>query len=294
MKKTGLGRGLGALIEVEELSTSGSLSMGEIEIDKIEANPNQPRTVFDEETLSELAASIKELGIIQPVTLRKLSDDKYCIISGERRFRAAKLAGLTAIPAYVKDIDNNASIEMMALIENIQREDLNAIEIALGFRKLIEEFQLTQEQLAQKVGKQRSTITNYLGVLHLPATIQLALKEKKLSMGHAKALASINEPEMQLDVYRQILKDELSVRKAEELARLCNNPPEEKEETQATKEKAKKQNFKILETQFSSFFDTKVQIAADEKGKGKITIPFANEEDLERIMEIFDRFKSQS
>ena len=286
MKKTGLGRGLGALIEVEEVSTSGSLSMGEIAIDKIEANPNQPRMIFDEETLSELADSIKELGIIQPITLRKLSGDKYCIISGERRCRAAKLAGLTAIPAYVKDVDDNASIEMMALIENIQREDLNAIEIALYFQKLIDEHQLTQEQLSEKVGKKRATISNYLRLLRLPAAVQIALKNKQLDMGHARALASIDEPEMLLEVFEQIVKNELSVRKAEEMARLCNNPPEKKEEKQPAKEKPKNGDFNILETELSSILNTKVQFVANNKGKGKITISFSNKQDLARIMEI--------
>jgi ParB family chromosome partitioning protein len=182
MKKTGLGRGLGALIETNEVSTSGSLSMSEIEIDKIEANPNQPRTAFDEEALAELAASIRQIGVIQPITLRKINNDQYRIISGERRFRASKLAGLTAIPAYVKDVDDNVSIEMMALIENIQREDLNAIEIALSFQKLIDEYKLTQEQLSDKVGKPRATIANYLRLLHFPAAIQKAVRETAISM----------------------------------------------------------------------------------------------------------------
>ncbi|MDR0874549.1 MAG: ParB/RepB/Spo0J family partition protein [Prevotellaceae bacterium] len=289
-KKTGLGRGLGALIETNEVSTSGSLSMSEIELDKIEANPNQPRTVFDDEALAELAVSIRELGVIQPITLRKVNINQYQIISGERRFRASKLAGLTAIPAYVKDVEDNVSIEMMALIENIQREDLNAIEIALSFQKLIDEYKLTQEQLSDKVGKKRATVSNYLRLLRLPAAVQKAVREKDLDMGHAKALAGIKDLEMQLVVFDQIIKDGLTVRNVEELAQTINNPQEETPETPTEKpqpkEKPQKKDFEIFQNELSSLLNTKVQFAANSNGKGKISISFSNKTDLERIIEL--------
>jgi ParB family chromosome partitioning protein len=291
-KKTGLGRGLGALIATEEVSTSGSLSMSEIDISKIERNPNQPRTHFDEELLAELAESIKHLGVIQPITLRKINDDKYQIISGERRFRASKLAGLQSIPAYVKDVEDNASIEMMALIENIQREDLNAIEVALSFQKLIEEFSLTQDQLSEKVGKKRTTISNYLRLLRLPAVVQIALKNKDLSMGHARTLLGVEDAETQLLVFEQIMEDGLSVRNVEEIVKNINSGEEisEKPNNKTPKKSVStKEDFDILEQKLSSFFKTTVQFTANKKGKGKISIPFASEEELERIIEIFDK-----
>ena len=290
-KKSALGRGLSALIETVEVSTSGSLSMSEIEIANIEANPNQPRTVFDKEALAELAASIEQLGVIQPITLRKISDNKYQIISGERRFRASKMAGLQSIPAYVKEVSDNAAIEMMALIENIQREDLNALEIALSFQKLIEEYKLTQDQLSDKVGKKRATVSNYLRLLRLPAAIQMALKNKELDMGHARALISINEPEKQLLVYGKIIDEGLSVRKVEELVRNINageNSIEVKAENNAVPKSDDNEIFAVMEAKLGKFFNTKVQFSANKKGKGKITIPFSSEEDLERIIEIFD------
>ena len=290
-KKSALGRGLSALIETVEVSTSGSLSMSEIEIANIEVNPKQPRTVFDEESLKELAASIEQLGIIQPITLRKISDNKYQIISGERRFRASKMAGLQSIPAYVKEVNDDAAIEMMALIENIQREDLNALEVALSFQKLIEEYKLTQEQLSDKVGKKRATISNHLRLLRLPAAIQMALKNKELDMGHARALISISEPEKQLFVYGKIIDEGLSVRKVEELVRNINageNPVEVKAENNVAPKSDDNEVFAVMEEKLGKFFNTTVQFSANKKGKGKITIPFSSEEDLERIMEIFD------
>ncbi len=290
-KKNALGRGLSALIETEEVSTSGSLSMNEVEITLIEANPNQPRTTFDEELLAELATSIKQLGVIQPITLRRISENKYQIISGERRYRASKLAGLTTIPAYVKDVEDHASIEMMALIENIQREDLNALEIALSFQKLIEEFQLTQDQLSEKVGKKRATISNYLRLLRLPAVVQMSLKKKQLDMGHARALLSIEDTETQLSVYDQIVKEELSVRKVEELVRNINSGESQPKTTgnKTTQKRSEpKEDFKLLETRLTSFFNTKVQFSANEEGKGKISIAFSNEDEFDRIIEILD------
>ena len=282
-KKSALGRGLGALIETESVSTSGSLFMNEIEIDKIEVNPNQPRISFDEESLEELASSIRNLGIIQPITLRKISRDKYQIISGERRYRASKIAGLSSIPAYIKEVENEASLEMMALIENIQREDLNAIEISLSFQKLIEEFQLTQEQLSSRVGKKRATISNYLRLLKLPAVIQIALKEKKIDMGHARALLGVDDPQKQLSIYQQIIKESLSVRKVEELVRASAT-----KEDKRTKQTNNQAEFELLSKRLSSFFNTKVSLTSNNKGKGKISINFSNEEELEKIIEILD------
>ena len=291
-KKSALGRGLSALIETVEVSTSGSLSMSEIEIANIEANPNQPRTVFDEEALAELAASIEQLGVIQPITLRKVSDNKYQIISGERRFRASKIAGLQTIPAYVKEVSDDAAVEMMALIENIQREDLNAIEIALSFQKLIDEFTLTQDQLSEKIGKKRATISNYLRLLKLPAAIQISVKNKELSMGHARALLAVEDAETQLLVFEQITQDGLSVRNVEEMVKNINAGENPVEEIKAEKNIAPKSEdnevFDLMEKRLSSFFNTKVQFSANKKGKGKITIPFSSEEDMERIIEIFD------
>lgn len=288
-KKNALGRGLSALIETEHVTTSGSLSMSEIEMDKIEANPNQPRISFDQEALAELAASIKNLGIIQPITLRKINENKYQIISGERRFKASKLIGLKTIPAYIKTVEDDASLEMMALIENIQREDLNAIEISLSFQKLIDEFKLTQDQLSDKVGKKRATISNYLRLLKLPAVVQIALKEKKIDMGHARALIGIENPEQQLHVYEQIVKDGLSVRKVEELVRKVNQNQDEDllKETKANN-KNNNQEFEMLTNRLSKFFNTNVSFVANEKGKGKISISFSNEEQLEKIIEVFD------
>jgi ParB family chromosome partitioning protein len=293
-KKSGLGRGLSALIETENISTSGSLSMNEILISFIEVNPNQPRITFDEDTLTELASSIKQLGVIQPITLRQISENKYQIISGERRFRASKLIGLETIPAYVKTVEDDAVVEMMALIENIQREDLNAIEIALSFQKLIEEYQLTQDQLSEKVGKKRATISNYLRLLKLPAVVQMALKNKKIDMGHARALISVNNPETQLSIYNQLIKEELSVRKVEELVRSINEGENLSNTTSDNaSKKLPKQEYEILEKKLSSFFNTNVQFVANDKGKGKISIPFINDEELERIIDIFDNLSAK-
>ena len=203
-KKSGLGRGLGALIEMETVTTSGSSSISEVDITKIQANPDQPRTYFDEEALQELATSIKEVGIIQPITLRQVSSDTYQIIAGERRYRASKIAGLTKIPAYVKTVDDEAVMEM-ALVENIQREDLNAIEIALSYQKLIEISGYTQETMSERVGKKRSTIANYLRLLKLPAEIQLGITNKKIDMGRARALVTISDASVMLQVYEKIV-----------------------------------------------------------------------------------------
>ena len=289
-KNTGLGRGLGALIDIGSVSTSGSSSINEVEIALIYPNPNQPRTHFVEESLTELANSIRELGVISPVTLRKNDDETYLIIAGERRFRAAKSIGLTSIPAYVKTAADEEVMEM-ALIENIQREDLNAIEIALTFYRLMEEYKLTQDRLSDRVGKKRATIANYLRLLRLPAEIQMGLKNKKIDMGHARAILGLSEPAVQLKLYDLILKKDLNVRKVEEMVRnfLANGKFEGNPGQGKTNIVKDLKELNDLKSQLSTIFDTKVQMSVDQKGKGKITIPFANDDELMRIMQLIDK-----
>ena len=214
-KRNALGRGLDSLISMDDIQTSGSSAINEISLSQITPNPDQPRTWFDEESLEELASSIRELGIIQPLTLRKTGADQYQIISGERRFRAARLAGLSTVPAYIRTA-NDSEITEMALIENIQREDLNAIEIALTFKKLIEQYRLTQEQLSQRIGKKRATIANFLRLLKLPAEVQLGLRDRKVDMGHARALLAVENPKTQLKLYNETMMKGLSVTHVED------------------------------------------------------------------------------
>ena len=288
-QKFTLGRGLDALISTDAVRTSGSSSIGEIEIDKIVANPNQPRRDFNEEALQELADSIKELGVIQPITLRKMEDETYQIIAGERRFRASQLAGKTTIPAYIVKADDEDTMEM-ALIENIQREDLNALEIALAYQQLIEQHNLSQEQLSKRIGKGRATIANILRLLKLPAVIQVALKEKKIDMGHAKALLSLDSHSEQIALYNDIVKNSYSVREVEEMVRRIKDG-EEPKATNEKKSAEKKQDavFHQLKKQLTNFFQTPVQMTCSAKGSGKISIKFKNEKELERIISIFDR-----
>ena len=288
-QKFTLGRGLDALISTEAVRTSGSSSIGEIEIDKIFANPNQPRRDFNEEALQELADSINELGVIQPITLRKMEDETYQIIAGERRFRASQLAGKTTIPAYILKADDEDTMEM-ALIENIQREDLNALEIALAYQQLIEQHNLSQEQLSKRIGKGRATIANFLRLLKLPAVIQVALKEKKIDMGHAKALLSLDSHSEQIALFNDIVKNGYSVREVEEMVRNIKEGATPK--AAAEKKGAdKKQDavFHQLKKQLTNFFQTPVQMTCSAKGSGKISIKFKNEKELERIISIFDR-----
>ena len=287
----GLGRGLGALIDTDNITTSGSSSISKVELSLIFANPNQPRTHFDEESLTELATSIRELGVISPITLRKNEDGTYLIIAGERRFRASKLVGLTTIPAYVKTAADEQVMEM-ALIENIQREDLNAIEIALTFYRLMEEYKLTQERLSERVGKKRATIANYLRLLRLPAEIQMGIKDKKIDMGHARAILGITDPAVQLHLYELILQNEYTVRKVEELVRqyIETGSFDLKPKAGSTPNPVKGlPEFDELKTQLSKVFGTKIQFNCNPDGKGKISIPFSNDEDLARIMELFDK-----
>lgn len=297
-KKNALGRGLGALIESDEdknLLQSKISSDIEIPVNKIETNPFQPRTQFDEESLDELAESIKELGVIQPITVRELSNGHYQLITGERRLRAAKLAGLEKIPAYTRLADDNELLEI-ALVENIQREDLNAIEIAISYQRLIEECNLTQENLSQRIGKKRATVSNYLRLLKLPAEIQLAIREKKISMGHARALISIEEPKDQLSIFYRISDEDLSVRKVEELVRDLGEQEITVEENlkgliQVEKE-VLSQEYTDLKNHLAKFFMTKVNFVRNNKGAGKIVIPFKSDDELERIIAIFDSLKA--
>jgi len=291
-KKNALGRGLGALIdgvekEVLERKVEANL---DIEVDSIEANPFQPRTSFDEKALEELSVSIRKLGIVQPLTVREIGAGRYQLIAGERRLRAARLAGLTHVPAYIRTADDQAMLEL-ALVENIQREDLDAVEVAISFQRLIEECKLTQEQLSDRVGKQRSTVANYLRLLKLPAEIQLGIKNKNLMMGHARTLVNIEDPKKQINVYYKIIDGELSVRQAEDLVRQLQS---EKIKDPAKIEKKKKLNddFTQLSDHLNKIFAAKVNFRINEKGKGKIVIAFESPDEMERILGVFDRLKS--
>ncbi len=287
-KYPSLGRGLDALISTDTVKTEGSSSISEIAISQIKANPNQPRREFDPEALQELADSIKEIGIIQPITLRKMDDGTYQIIAGERRFRASQIAGLTTVPAYIRTADDENVMEM-ALIENIQREDLNSMEIALAYQHLLEEYSLTQEKLSERVGKKRTTIANYLRLLKLPAQIQVALKNRELDMGHARALLALENPVDQIRLFQDIQANGYSVRKVEELIKENKTA-----QTNVTKKSGNKGagDFDILKKHLASFFQTDVQLTCSPKGKGKIAITFKNEQELERIIGLLDKLKA--
>ena len=292
-KFNALGRGLDALISTEAVRTQGSSTINEIQIDQIQANPNQPRREFDEESLQELAHSIREIGIVQPITLRQIADNKFQIVAGERRWRASQIAGLKAIPAYIRTIDDETVMEM-ALVENIQREDLNAIEIALAYEQLVARSGLTQERLAERVGKTRSVVTNYLRLLRLPAQVQMALQKKEIDMGHARALLSLESPSMQIKLFKEIQKNGYSVRKVEDLVRNFKSSETDGDELQKiTLRPQLPKEFNVLKKRLSAFLNTQVQMSCSAKGKGKITIPFADEQELERIMNIFDKLKEQ-
>ncbi len=291
-KYPALGRGLDALIQTDNVQTDGSSSINEIPLEQIHPNPNQPRHEFDEVAMQELSDSIREIGLIQPITLRKMDDGSYEIIAGERRWRASQMAGLHSIPAYIRTADDENVMEM-ALIENIQRQDLNAVEIALAYQHLLEQYELTQDRLSERVGKKRATITNYLRLLKLPATIQMALQNREIDMGHARALLSLDNPTLQLKVFAEIQRDHLSVRKVEELVRRLTEG--ETVTTNGKKLRPAKaqlsQEYTLLRDNLSQCFQTRVQFTCSDKGKGKITIPFANEEELERIVGVLDKLK---
>lgn len=300
-KRNALGRGLSALLENANTDITNTKfenegkvvgAIANIGISSIVANPFQPRTNFEEDTLNELASSIKEHGIIQPITVRKLGYDKYQLISGERRFRASQIAGLTSVPAYIR-IANDQSMLEMALVENIQRENLDSIEVAISYKRLIEECNLTQEQLSQKVSKQRSTITNYLRLLKLPVEIQLAIRNNDISMGHARALINIENPDRQLAIYQQIVLNNLSVREVEDLARGAKTELTDlSTNNRTTNKKSIKGNLSFEQLKvvddLRAVFNTKVNINRETNGKGKIIIPFKSDNDLKRILDLLD------
>lgn len=293
MKRNALGRGLDSLIAMDDVPARGSSAINEIQLDLITPNPDQPRRTFDEEGLKELASSIRELGIIQPLSLRKTAGNAYQIIAGERRYRAAMLAGLTSVPAYIRTA-NDSELTEMALIENIQREDLNAIEIALTFRKLIDQYNLTQERLSERIGKKRATIANFLRLLKLPAEVQLGLRDRRLDMGHARALLTIESPQLQLKLYNEIVEQGLSVRKVEELAKAYQATDQENKADKAQPARPKPNHtYDLLKKHLTAAFRTPVHFSCDQSGKGKITFPFKNEEELERLIAIFDTIKNQ-
>jgi len=279
-KRNTLGRGLGSLLNVSEKKVEESI-FDEIQINKIEINKDQPRKSFNVEKIKELSLSIKQHGIIQPITVRRIDNDKFQLISGERRFRASKLIGNKTIPSFIRDTDDKNLLEL-ALIENIQRENLNSIEIAISYKKLIDELKINQEKLGARVGKDRTTINNYLRLLKLPPTIQKGLKDNKIQMGHARSLIAIETSELQLKIYQLILVNKLSVRKTEELVRNLN-----KQKRSIPKEKSRTNNLEKIESKLSSYFGTKITTQGDDKS-GKIIIPYKSTNDLNRILELLD------
>lgn len=295
-KRSALGKGLSALLESAETdvtsksgvsgTTSVVGSVAQIPLDQIEPNPFQPRVDFDPETLQELATSIKEQGIIQPITVRKMGYDKYQIISGERRFKASKLAGLTSIPAYIRVANDQGMLEM-ALVENIQRQDLNALEVAISYKRLIEECSLTQEELSSRVGKNRSTVTNFLRLLRLPPEIQAAIRDGRLSMGHARAILGVENIDKQLMLYKEIMEKQLSVRDVEDLARERGNKSTLRKKADQQKNQLSFE-FTKIQNILSSHFGAKIQIQRAQNGSGKILIPFENDLDLNRVLELLN------
>ena len=280
-RRNTLGRGLGSLLGSKSETTSNKI-FDEIDINEIEINPNQPRKEFKEENLKELSESISNHGIIQPITVRKLNKNKYQLISGERRFRASKISNLKLIPAFIRKAGDNEMLEL-ALIENIQRENLNSLEIAISYKKLVDDLKINHEELGKRVGKDRSTINNYLRLLKLPPSIQNGLIKNKIQMGHARALISIDISEIQLEIYSSIIKNNLSVRKTEELVRNFKN----KKEKVSQKIDKKSKDIEKLESKLSSFFGTKINTQGDSL-KGKIIIPYKSTNDLNRILELLD------
>ena len=300
--QTGLGRGLGALIsDVNSIQQAAAkkpveparplVSTSEIEISKIEPNPYQPRTEFNQEALEELAASIKLLGLIQPITLRPLANGRYQIISGERRFRASQIAGLERVPAYIRQTDDQGMLEM-AIVENIQREDLDSIEVALSFQRLIEECNLTQEAMAERVGKKRTTVTNYLRLLKLPAEIQFAIRAKKISMGHAKALLSIENGKEQLKLANQIVEQDLSVRQIEQKIQKLGQKKEKKEKEEKEEIPAIElpdSHFRVIEI-VGKYFNNNITAKRDSKGAGEITIRFNSDAEVEEFLKVLENY----
>ncbi|MGM0497318.1 MAG: ParB/RepB/Spo0J family partition protein [Bacteroidota bacterium] len=294
-KRNALGKGLGALIEDagNENGQQQVDAVNEVELSKIDVNPYQPRTNFNENALSELASSIKEIGVIQPITLRKINNDKFQLITGERRFRAAKMAGITKIPAFIRVADDQAMLEM-ALVENIQREDLDAIEVAISYQRLIEECKLTQENLSGRVGKKRATISNYLRLLRLPAEIQLGIRDHRISMGHARALITIDDPEKQLKAYYRIIDEGLSVRKTEEIIRELSQQQAKSQNNKKKEKQSIPEEYKQLKNHLAEYFNTNIDFKRNDNGRGKIIIPFKSDDDLERIMTLLNQKKDKN
>ena len=289
-----LGRGLDALLQTEEeIHLGGSSNLCEVRMDDIRPNPNQPRRDFDDDSLQELANSIRQIGVIQPITLRDMGDGTYVIIAGERRWRASQRVGLTTIPAYIRTVDDENMMEM-ALVENIQRQDLTALEVALAYQSLIEQHNLTQEQLSERVGKNRATVTNYLRLLKLPASVQVAIRNREIDMGHARALLALTDPQAQLKVFAEMKKDHLSVRKIEEMVKQLSEGGSIKTKT-GTRIRQKGSNlsadYNQLREGLRKIFKTRVEMTCSDSGKGKISIPFANETELERIIEMLDKLR---
>jgi len=291
-KRNALGKGLGALIEDAGNDSHYQVdAVNEISLDVIEVNPYQPRTSFDEGALQELASSIKEIGVIQPITVRQIDDTQFQLITGERRFRAARMAGISKIPAFIRTADDQAMLEM-ALVENIQREDLDAIEVAISYQRLIEECELTQENLSGRVGKKRATISNYLRLLKLPAEIQLGIRDHKISMGHARALINIEDPDRQLQAYYRILDEGLSVRATEDMIRNLGQTQPGKKSSTSTR-KTLPEEYQQLKHSLADHFNTNIDVKRNDNGKGKIVIPFKSDKDLERIMSIINQGKEK-
>lgn len=296
-KKQALGRGLSALLKDPENDISSAKdknadkvvgSIVELELESIEVNPFQPRTSFNKDALQELATSIKELGVIQPITVRKIDFNKYQLVSGERRFRASKLVGLESIPAYIRIANDQESLEM-ALVENIQRQDLDPIEISLSYQRLIDEISLTQEQLSDRIGKNRSTIANYLRLLKLDPIIQTGMRDGFLSMGHGRALINLSDLELQLEVYEKVLAESLSVRETEKLVKHIQTTGSVGEKSKATPKVPKE--IKESVKGFSSYFGAKVDVKMSKKGNGKVIIPFSSKEDFERLTKLIESEK---
>ena len=293
-KRNALGRGLGALLDdsvvfdapIQKSGTSNLGNIGEIPLEQIEVNPFQPRSDFDQDSLNELADSIRTQGIIQPITVRQLSPKKFQLIAGERRFQAAKMAGLKQLPAFIRTANDQEMLEM-ALIENIQRENLNAIEIALSYQRLLTECNLKQEELGGRVGKNRATVTNYLRLLKLPPDIQVGIRDKKISMGHARALINVENVDTQLELYRKMVREDLSVRKVESLVRAIARGTSEKV-SEPTTRPPNDALFRQLQNKLSSHFGSRIKVSINKDDRGEIRIPFVSTDDLNRILEILD------
>lgn len=293
--KNVLGRGLGNLLggETSPEALQSTASIQELPLEKIAPNPDQPRKHFEQEALDELAASLKTLGLVQPITVQALPSGTFQIISGERRWRAAQMAGLKTLPAYIRATQPSELLEL-ALIENIQREDLNAIEVALAYQQLTEQYGLSQSKVAERVGKKRVTVTNYIRLLQLPAEIQLGLTQRLIDMGHARALLQVEDTERQIELYNLIIAEHLSVRAVEELARAIAEAPDATPlptSQHQHPEKTERKDFKLLEQHLAQVFSSKVTLRCSASGKGKLTIPFSGDEELERIMQLLERIQ---